>query len=84
MIMRGLLQARTRRSKRSTGRREPVVHAILAYVAIQETAAKDIIRAATPGQSGKRRKAANLERALRNPFTQEKAAKLHVVEFSHR
>jgi hypothetical protein len=51
--MRGLLQARTRRSKRSTGRREPVVHAILAYLAIQETAAKDIIRAATPGQSRK-------------------------------
>jgi hypothetical protein len=39
--------------KRSTGRRELVVHDILAYVANWETAAKDIIHAAMPRQSGK-------------------------------
>ena len=39
--------------KRSTGRRELVVDAILAYVANWETAAKDIIHAAMPHQSKK-------------------------------
>ena len=39
--------------RRSTGRRELVVHAILAYVANWETAAKDIIHAAMSRQSGK-------------------------------
>ena len=48
-----LLQTRTRRSKWSKRRREPIVHAQCAYVAIRETAATYNTIARTSRQSGK-------------------------------